>query len=182
LTRSHGIRAALLGALLVLLAGACCKAHGGTCAAAQAAKKNRPHSAEFIFSNLCDETMVVRTVEVTAGEITLVHPREKTGEDGNEAGAIIAYGDEIFLGEGYFTPGKYRLEGKVSAVGKDDPDAALELGFEVVMELWGPVTVEISLGREGDACAVKADITSGADGGGRCYEPAHEAASVDCGP
>jgi len=177
-----GIRAAVLGVILIPLAGACCGAPGGGCAAAQAAEKNKPHSAEFIFSNLCDETMLVRTVEVTAGGITLVHPQEKMGADGKAAGVVIAYGDEVFLGEGYFTPGEYRLEGKVTAVGKDDASATLELGFEVVMVLKGPVTVEVSLGKQGEACGVSTDITAAAEGGSRCYEPTPETGPADCDP
>lgn len=179
--RAADVMVALLAALLLPLAGACCGAREGTCAAAQAAKKNRPHSAEFIFSNLCDETMLVRTVEVTAGEVTLVHPQEKMGTEGKTEGAVIAYGDEIFLGEGYFTPGEYRLQGKVTAIGKEDPGSTLELGFEVVMVLRGPVTVEVSLGREGEGCGISTEVTAGAEGGSLCYDPAPGSGTADCG-
>jgi len=179
--RDARITAALLAALLVPLAGACCGAPGGKCAAAQAAHENRPHSAEFIFSNLCDETMLVRTVEVTAGEVTLVHPQEKMGADGKTESAVIAYGDEVFLGEGYFTPGEYRLQGKVTAAAREDPGSTLELGFEVVMVLRGPVTVEVSLGREGEGCGVTTEVTAGAESGSLCYEPAPGTAMADCG-
>jgi hypothetical protein len=178
--RRQAIRSALLGALLVPLAAACCGSPGSRCAAAQAAEEARPHSAEFIFSNLCDETMVVRTVEVTAGEFTLVHPQEKMGADGNATDLFVAYGDEVFLGEEYFTSGEYRLQGKVQAVGKEDAGTALELGFEVMLSLRGPVTVEVTLHREGEACAVRVVVTAGAEGGSRCYEPSQETGSSDC--
>lgn len=175
------MQAAALGAFLIPLLGACCGTSGGACPAARAAEKNRPLAAEFIFSNLCDETLV-RTVELRAGEIILVLPREKTGADGKAADVVVAYGDEIFLGEGYFTPGEYRLEGKVTAVGKEEEGETLELGFEVIMDIRGPVTVEVSLDKTGEACAVSTEIVVGADGSSRCYEPTPETGPVDCGP
>lgn len=150
------------------LFGACCGGIGGKCPAD--IPDERPYGAEFIFSNLCDEGVSVIRLELTAGDIQLIF---SAGKQKGSGGEPVGYGDEKYLGEGYFVPGSYRVSvtAGVDVAGKD---GEIEITFDGNRSFNGPSTVDITLRKKDGECVIQADVVGDEGGADKCYEDAPE--------